>query len=478
MSTPPPRCDAGIAHAADRRDGAERPILVLATCILASSLAFVDGSVVNVGLPAIGRSLGGNAADLQWIINAYLLPLSALLLIGGALGDRFGRRLWLNIGVGLFGVASLGCAIAPTLPWLLAARGVQGLGAALLLPNSLAILGSAFEGEAKGRAVGAWAATSSISAALGPVLGGWLIDGIGWRSIFLINLPLAVGAVALALIAVRDPRAEKDRPPPDWLGAALATGALTGLIMGLTEGSGPSGWTLSAILAVAVGAALAAGFVWTEVRLGDRAMTPPALFGSRALMGLNLLTMMLYGALGGFLVLLPYLMIETAHYSATAAGASLLPFPIIMAAGAPITGQLAGRFGPRPLLAVGSSVVAVGFLLALRIGPGAAYWTEVLPCVVVFAFGMCAVAAPLTTAVLSAVDRQHTGAASGLNSAVARAGGLIAVALLGLVLAQHGAALIGPFRSAAIVGAAAALASAAIALLMLPYKANSAENIK
>ncbi len=460
------RSDAGIAQAIGKGGESKHPRLVLVTCILASSLAFVDGTVVNVGLPAIGRSLGGDAAGLQWVINAYLLPLSALLLLGGALGDRFGRRRLLNFGVILFGLGSAGCAASPGLAGLLAARAVQGVGAALLLPNSLAILGGTFQGEAKGRAVGAWAAASAITGAVGPVLGGWLIDAVGWRAIFLINLPLAIAAVALALATVRDPPAEKDPQPPDWLGAGLATLALGGLVMGLTEGTGPAGWTVQAFAAIGAGLCFTAGFLWNEIRLGDRAMTPPALFGSATLMGLNLLTFLLYGALSGLLVLIPFVLIETARYPAATAGAALLPFPLLMAIGAPLSGQLAGRLGSRYLLAGGSFCVAIAFLLALRIA-GGDYWTEVLPCLVVFAVGMAGVAAPLTTAVLSAVDARHTGAASGLNSALARTGGLVAVALLGVVLAQRGHALLAPFHGAMAVGAAAAAGSSLIALLMI-----------
>ncbi len=467
MSTPPPRCDAGIAHAADRGDGAEHPILVLATCILASSLAFVDGSVVNVGLPAIGRSLHGGAADLQWVVNAYLLPLSALLLLGGALGDRFGRRSLLILGVALFAIASAGCGLAPDLPWLLAARALQGVGAALLLPNSLAILGASFTGEARGRAVGTWASTAAIAGALGPVLGGWLIDGVGWRSIFFINLPLAAGAIALALIAVHEATGKEKKQALDPVGAALATLALGGFVWGLTVGSGPAGWTPSAIAGVVAGALLGAAFVGWELKKGDAAMTPPALFGSRELIALNLMTLVLYGALGGLLVLIPYLLIGAAHYSATAAGAALLPFPVVMAVGGPISGSIAGRFGSRLPMTLGSLIVAAGFLAGMRIDAQADYWTTVLPCVLLIAVGMSFVAAPLTTAVLSSVDARHTGSASGLNSAVARAGGLVVTALLGQVLAQHDAGLVAAVRSAALAGAALALVSAAFAFFGL-----------
>jgi len=437
--------------------------MALATSILASSLAFVDGSVVNVGLPAIGRSLRAGPEALQWTINAYLLPLSALLLLGGALGDRYGRGRMLTLGVVLFAATSAACAAAPDVAWLLAARGLQGVGAALVLPNSLAILGGAFEGEARGRAIGLWAAASAMASALGPVLGGWLIDVSGWRAIFLINLPLALAAVGFALAGVRDPPRQAPAAPLDLAGAVLGAAALGGLAWALTLGSGPAGWTPLAIGLGLGGAGLGAAFVGVEMRLGERAMTPPALFGSRQLAALNLMTFLLYGALGGFLVLLPYVLISGAGYGATAAGAALLPFPLVMAAGGPVTGALAGRFGARPLLVAGSVIVAVGLLAALRVDARGAYATGVLPCVLLVALGMTCAAAPLTTAVLAAAGERQAGSASGLNSAVARAGGLAATALLGAVLSARGAGLTAAFHAAAVAGAVVALAAAASA---------------
>jgi MFS family permease len=345
-----------------------RPNLVLVATILASSLDFVDGSVINVGLPAIERSLHGSPAGLQWLVNAYLLPLSALLLLGGALGDRFGRRRLLALGIGLFAVGSAACALAPSLTWLILARSVQGVAAAMMLPNSLAVLGGAFEGGARSRAVGLWAASAAVAGAIGPVLGGWLIDTVGWRAIFLINLPLAAAAIGITLYGV-----ERDPKPTggarlDVAGAVLVTAALAALTWGLTEGSGSRGWTASAILALVAGALLAAGFGWNEVKLGDRAMMPVALFGSCDLVALNLLTLLLYGALAGFLLLLPYLLITHLGYSATAAGAALLPLPLVMALASPPMGDLAGRIGPRGPLVAGATLVARG----LRPGdPGA-----------------------------------------------------------------------------------------------------------
>jgi EmrB/QacA subfamily drug resistance transporter len=453
-------CDRGIALAREGRATA-RPGLVLAATVLASSLDWVDGSVVNVGLPAIGRSLQGRADDLQWAINAYLLPLSALLMFGGALGDRFGKRRLLVIGIVVFAAGSAGCAMAPSLAWLIGARALQGLAAAMMLPNSLAVLGDAFEGPARSRAVGIWAASGAMAAAIGPVLGGWLIDTVGWRAIFLINLPLAAAAAAIALCAIEPGPRAANGARLDLRGAALASLALAGLTWGLTEGAGKAGWTPAAIGAVVAGAVSAAGFVRTELRLGDAAMMPPALFGARSLVALNLLTLLLYGALAGFLLLMPYLLITVVGYSATAAGAALLPFPLISAVLSPVMGDLAGRIGARWPLIVGACLVAAGCLLATFAARHGPYWATVLPSVALLALGMACAAAPLTSAVLSAVDSRHTGAASGLNSAVAQLGGVVAVALIGGVLASRGTAFVAAFDIAAVAGAVTALAAAA-----------------
>jgi EmrB/QacA subfamily drug resistance transporter len=458
-------CDAACAAA--RPDGrSDHPRLVLGATMLASSLAFIDGSVVNVGLPAIGRSLHAAAGELPWVINAYLLPLSALLLFGGAAGDRFGRRLLLIVGTFVFALASAACALAPSLTLLLAGRVVQGVGAAMLMPNSLAILGDAFAGEARGRAIGTWAAAGAMAGAIGPVLGGWLIDTTGWRAIFLLNLPVAAGAVVLAGRFVREAR--NDKPVPlDTLGAILATLGLGALTWGLTVGSGPRGWTLTAVGMMAAGFALLAAFVLVERRRGERAMMPLALFASRNFVGLSLLTLLVYGALGALLVLVPYELIVAGGYSATAAGAALLPFPLVMAIASPALGGLAGRLGSRIPLVVGSLVVGAGFLLATRIGGGGTYWTTVLPAILLMSLGMAGVAAPLTTAVLASVDSRHTGSASGFNSAVARTGGLIATALLGAVLAATGASLTAGFRTALLACAIAAVAAAVSGFVLL-----------
>jgi EmrB/QacA subfamily drug resistance transporter len=430
--------------------------MVLATCILASSLAFVDGSVVNVGLPAIGRSLGAGGAGLSSIVNGYLLPLSALLLIGGAAGDRYGRRRVLMLGIGVFALASLFCALAPGLGWLVFARVLQGVGAALLLPNSLAILGANFTGEARGRAIGIWAAVGAAAGAFGPLLGGWLIDWVNWRAIFLINLPLAGLALFLATRCLgNEPRPAQSGL--DMAGSVLATLGLAGLTWGLTQASSRGRMDTVAAATTGAGVAVLCLFAVVEKRKLGRAMLPMSLFGSRSFVGLNLLTLFLYAALGALLVLVPFLLIQAAGYSATAAGAALLPLPAAIAIGSPAMGRVASKIGPRYPLTLGPVIVAAGFLLATRIGAGDSYWTTVLPALLVIAVGMAVAVAPLTTAVLSSVGPQDTGLASGFNSAVARLGGLVATALLGAVLSAQGEALVGAFHIAALVCAVASL---------------------
>jgi EmrB/QacA subfamily drug resistance transporter len=439
---------------------------ILAATIMASSLAFVDGSVVNVGLPAISASFKADAADLQWVVNGYLLPLSALLLLGGAAGDRFGRGLLLIVGTAMFGVASLICLLAPSLFWLLAGRVLQGIGSALLMPNSLAILGNTFSGEDRGRAIGIWAAMGASMAALGPVLGGWLIDHAGWRAIFLINLPLVIGAIALTAIFVRAKRPEKIMPL-DLSGGILATASLGAITWGLTIGSGRGGWNGQAIASMAGGTLLMLSFLYVEHRKAKDAMMPLAMFGAATFVGLSLLTLLLYGALGALMVLLPYVLIRAAGYSGTQAGSSLLPFAVILAIASPMMGKLAGRIGSRVPLTIGPLIVAAGFLLVLRIGAHPDYWTAIFPAIVVIAIGMAGAVAPLTNAVLGSVDSEHTASASGLNSALARTGGMVATALLGSVLGASGAALLGGFHTVAILCAIASLLASASAYFLV-----------
>jgi EmrB/QacA subfamily drug resistance transporter len=442
------------------------PRWTLATSILASSLSFVDGSVLNVALPAIRASYHANAAEVQWVVNAYLLPLSALLLLGGALGDHFGRRRLLVAGTVLFAVASLVCALAPSLNILLLARGGQGIGAALLLPNSLALLNAAYEGEKRGRAVGIWAAAGAAAAAVAPLIGGWLVDHVGWPAIFYINLPLAAGAIALALAFVgesRDPGAGRT----DYGGAFLATAALGGATYGLTLWSSTGRFDTAAILAIVAGALLLAGFLWVEKARRDKAMMPLALFRDSCFTGLNLMTLLLYGAFGAVMLLVPYVLIEQAGYAPIQAGLAMLPLPILLTVGSPVMGQFATRIGPHLPLTIGPLVVGAGMLLGLRIQAETSYWTTVFPAMTVMALGMAIAVAPLTSSVLGSVEERHVAMASGFNSAVARIGGLVATALLGVVLSKEGERLIAGFHGAMIASAIVAAAASAVAWFSL-----------
>lgn len=457
-------CDSVEAEACAGRT-VPHPRWTIAATMLASSLAFIDGSVTNVALSAMGKDLGAGPADLPWTINAYLLPLSALLLLGGAAGDHYGRLRMLIVGICLFTLASTACAMAPNHDVLLAARAGQGIGAAILMPNSLGILGSSFEGEARGRAVGTWAAAGAIASAIGPPLGGWLVDVIGWRWIFILNIPVAAAAILIAWRFVEESGEGESRL--DWGGALLATAALGALTWALTLWSTRHAPGFDTSVGLGVGSLLLAMFLWIEHRRGDRAMMPLGLFGSRPFVGLTVLTFLLYGALGGLLVLLPFLLINGGHYSPTQAGLALLPFSIVIGTASRLAGRLTGRMGPRWPLTIGPLVTGAGFALMLRADPAASYWTSILPGMAVIALGMAGAVAPLTTAVLSSVDRRHTGTASGFNSAVARTGGLIATALAGAVMAETGAALTGSFQVAAVVAALLAAAAGITAFLTL-----------
>jgi len=442
------------------------PRWTLVCCILASSLSFVDASVMNVALPAIRESYSAGAADVQWVVNAYLLPLSALLLLGGAVGDHYGRRRLLVVGTSLFGVASLTCALAPSLPLLLAARAAQGIGAALLLPNSLAILNAAYSGEKRGRAVGIWAAAGAAAAAVAPLIGGWLVGSVGWPAIFYINLPLALGAILLALRFVSESR-EAGAGRADYPGAILATAGLFGLTYGLTLWSAHRRADPVALIAIVAGALLLGGFLFAEHRRGERAMMPLDLFGNRCFSGLNLLTFLLYGAFGAAMLLIPYVLISSGGYSPVQAGLALLPLPVLMTAASPTMGSFAARLGPRLPLTVGPLVVAGGLLLSWLITGDVSYWRGVFPAILVMALGMTIAVAPLTASVLGSVEEKHVAMASGFNSAVARTGGLIATALLGAVLASSGDALFGGFHAAMTVSAAVAALASVVALTML-----------
>jgi EmrB/QacA subfamily drug resistance transporter len=447
------------------------PRATLAATILGSSLAFIDGSVVNVALPALSQDLKVDAADMTWAINAYLLPLGALILLGGALGDHFGRRRLFQIGLATFTFASVVCAAAPSFAWLLASRGLQGLGAALLMPNSLAILGGEFAGEARGRAVGTWAAAGALAGALGPIVGGWLVDTVGWRIIFLLNLPIAAAAGYLAWRYVEERKESQNAAPLDAVGALLATLALGLLTWALTRAS--ESVSASTWWAAIGGSLLLAGFLWHERRMGERAIMPLAMFAAPTFVGLTLLTFFLYGSLGGLLVLLPYFLIRIGGWLAITAGAALLPVPVLIGLGSRFMGRLASRYGERMPLAIGSGIVGIGLALYARIGAhGIDYWLDVFPPTLLVALGMGACVAPLTTSVMASVDADHVGLASGFNSAMARIAGLVATASLGFVFARQDSpeSFVVGFRTAALIGAASAVLAAAFALFLIHAK--------
>lgn len=411
-----------------------RPVVLLVT-ILGSSLAFIDGTVVTVALPVIGSEFGGSLNLMQWVVNAYALLLAALLLIGGAAGDLYGRRRVFNTGVAIFALASLWCGLAETAQQLVAARALQGLGAAFLVPNSLAIISAAFPESERGRAIGTWAGFSAIAAALGPILGGWLVDLGSWRLVFLINLPVAALTLGLSFWRVPESRDATAGRRMDWAGAVLAVLALAALTYSLTGlGEGGSLPQRMLLLIGLGGLAVLLVFLWVEARSNDP-MLPLALFRSMAFSGANLLTLFLYFALSGVLFFLPITMIEAHGYSATLAGAAFLPFTLVMAFMSRWAGGLLDRFGARLPLTIGPLIAAIGFLLFIPPEPGAPFWLSVVPAMLVLGLGMAVTVAPLSTVVMNALSAEQSGLASGVNNAVSRLSGLLAVAGLGVVAA-------------------------------------------
>lgn len=426
-----PPCEAGVIAGERSRPSKVRPGGVLAAAVMGSSLAFIDGSALGVALPAIQSDLGADAAQAQWIANAYLLTLGAFVLVGGAAGDRLGRRRVFAVGVVLFAVASIVCALAPDADALIWARGVQGIGAALLTPASLALIGANFPKEERGRAFGLWAGFGALAGMAGPLIGGGLADFASWRVIFWINLPLAAAALILAFVFTpesRDPEAKG----LDLIGAGLAVGALAALTWGLTV-LPERGATAPTLAALAGGAVLAAAFVVHE-RRAAHPMTPPSLFASRVFSGVNVLTFLLYFALGGVMFFLPFDLIRSHGFSASAAGAALLPFAAIMGLFSGQAGRIADRFGARLSLSLGPLLAALGFVLLAVPAPGAGFVDGPLAGVTVLAIGMTLVVGPLTATVMGAVSDGQAGVASGVNNAVARVAGLVAVASLGGVL--------------------------------------------
>lgn len=445
---------------------------VLAATVLGSGMAMLDATVVNIALPAIGRDLGTDLEGLQWVVNAYTLTLAGFLLLGGALGDRFGRRRLFLIGVVWFAVGSVLCAAAPTSTTLIVARALQGTGAALLTPGSLAIIEASYAPQDRAAAIGAWSGLGGVMTALGPFVGGWLVQAASWRWIFIVNVPFAIAVVIIGLRHIPETRNETAPRGLDYLGALLTSAGLGALVYGLTAG-GESGWAEPAVLVtLAVGIVLLALFVLVEAR-SPHPLVPLRLFRERQFSAANAVTFVVYGALSGSLFLVPIQLQTVLDYSPLESGAALLPITVLMLLFSPRAGRLGAQIGPRLPMALGPIVAGFGLLLLTGVGAGTGYITGVLPGVVVFGIGLTITVAPLTSTALGAAGEAHAGVASAVNNDVARSAGLIAVAVLpalaGLTNADFGdpVAFSSGFQTAMAIGAATIAAGGVLAWLTI-----------
>jgi EmrB/QacA subfamily drug resistance transporter len=412
---------------------------VIAATVLGSAMVFIDGTAVSVILPLLQRDLHASMSNVQWVVESYQLLLASLILVGGALGDHYGRRRIFILGVISFAAASVVCGMSPNIGLLIWARAIQGAAGALLVPGSLAIVSASFDDQARGRAIGLWSSLTSLTIILGPVVGGWLAQHFSWRWIFFINLPLAAATIVLAL-GIKESRA-RDSAALDWIGSLLATLALGSIAYGLTEWQPGEPRTLLIATTIA-GLGLAAAFLWWERRV-KHPMMPPSIFSSRAFSAANLLTLFLYAALTGALFFLPFNLIGVQRYTPTAAGAANLPMVILLTLLSPLAGRWTAKHGWRLPLIVGPAVAACGFALLARPGVGGSYWRTFFLPLVVLGLGMAITVAPLTTAVMSSVTRERSGIASGINNAVSRAAGLLAVAIFGMLVVSSFSAQLG-----------------------------------
>lgn len=429
-------CDDGVI--ASRREmgdcGEAAGRWVLAAAILGSSISFIDGTVVNVALPVLQRELDATVGQTQWVVEAYALMLSALILVGGSLGDRFGRKRIFSLGVLIFGIASALCGLAQNADQLIIARGVQGIGAAMLVPGSLALISANFRKERRGRAIGTWSGLTAIAAGFGPVLGGWLVENFSWRWVFFINIPLVAAVLVITWLRVPESRDDETAGRIDWTGAVLATLGLGGIVFALIESNSRGSGNPLVIASFVTGIAALICFVIVEAR-GKHPMVPLGLFRSPAFAGANLLTLLLYAGLGGLLFFLPFILIQVQGYAPTAAGGALVPFVVTMFVLGRWAGGLVDHYGSKMPLTIGPLIAAAGFaLFAIPGADAGSYWSSYFPAVMIMSIGMAIAVAPLTTTVMGAVDERHAGTASGINNAVSRTAGLIAVAVFGVVL--------------------------------------------